>query len=481
MLSRRSFLSGLAAASLLRAQKQTPLNFVFILIDDMGWRDVGYNGSELFETPNIDKLASQGMRFTNAYAACPVCSPTRASIMTGKYPARLGLTNFLPGLHHLPHSKLLAPVSRQQLPLEEVTIAEALKPSGYRTAAIGKWHLGGPDFFPEKQGFDVNVGGTDAGSPKSYFFPQWAGRPPITADPGAYLPDRLTDSAIEFIKDKSAQPFLLYLAHYSVHIPLEAKQEMVERYAHRIKPGDLQNNATYAAMVASVDESVGRILATLDDLKIADHTAIIFMSDNGGLASAEYKGQTPTSNKPLKAGKGFLYEGGIREPMIVKWPGVTKPGSQCDVPVISTDFYPTMLEMAGVTKDIGNPADGVSIVPLLKQNGIPKREAIFWHYPHYSNQGGRPGAAMRQGDYKIIKWYEDNSVELYNLRDDIGESHNLAVQMPEKANAMKARLDAWLKEMNPEMPKPNPDYDKEKETEGLAPAIREQLRTGKLP
>ena len=353
MLSRRTFLSTLAATPLLRAQKQPPLNFVFILIDDMGWRDVGYNGSELFETPNIDKLAMQGMRFTNAYAACPVCSPTRASIMTGKYPARLGLTNFLPGLHHLPHSKLLAPVSRQQLPLEEVTIAEALKPSGYRTAAIGKWHLGGPDFFPEKQGFDVNVGGTQAGSPKSYFFPQWQPNPPITAQPGAYLPDRLTDSAIDFIKDNRAKPFLVYLAHYSVHIPLEAKEDMVERYRKRIKPGDLQNNATYAAMVASVDESVGRLLETLDELKIADHTAVIFMSDNGGLASAEYKGQTPTSNKPLKAGKGFLYEGGIREPMIVKWPGVTKAGSQCDVPVISTDFYPTMLEMAGVTKDPG--------------------------------------------------------------------------------------------------------------------------------
>lgn len=187
MLSRRSFLSTLAAAPLLRAQKQPPLNFVFILIDDMGWRDVGYNGSELFETPNIDKLASQGMRFTNAYAACPVCSPTRASIMTGKYPARLGLTNFLPGLHHLPHSKLLPPVSRQQLPLEEVTIAEALKPAGYRSAAIGKWHMGGPDFYPEKQGFDVNVAGTQAGSPKSYFFPQWTPNPPITAKPGAYL------------------------------------------------------------------------------------------------------------------------------------------------------------------------------------------------------------------------------------------------------------------------------------------------------
>jgi arylsulfatase A len=481
MLSRRTFLSTLAAAPMLRAQKQIPLNFVFILIDDMGWRDVSYNGSELFETPNIDKLAAQGMRFTNAYAACPVCSPTRASIMTGKYPARLGITNFLPGTHHLPHSKLLAPESKQQLPLEEVTIAEALKPAGYRSAAIGKWHLGGPDYYPEKQGFDVNVGGTHAGSPKSYFFPQWTPNPPVTAESGAYLPDRLTDSAIDFMKDNTAKPFLVYLAHYSVHIPLEAKEDMVERYRKRIKPGALQNNATYAAMVASVDESVGRIMQALDDLKLADHTAVIFMSDNGGLASAEYKGQTPTSNKPLKAGKGFLYEGGIREPMIVKWPGVAKAGSECDVPVISTDFYPTLLEMAGVKSDPGDPADGVSMVPLLKQTGIPKQDALFWHYPHYSNQGGRPGAAMRQGDFKIIEWYEDGAVELYNLRDDIGEARNLAVQMPAKARDMKARLEAWLKDMNPEMPKPNADYDKARETEGLAPAIREQLRTGVLP
>jgi arylsulfatase A len=481
MLSRRDFLSALAAAPLLRAQKQPPLNFVFILIDDMGWRDVGYNGSESFETPHIDKLASQGMRFNAAYAACPVCSPTRASIMTGKYPARLGLTNFLPGLHHLPHSKLLAPVSRQELPLEEVTIAEALKTAGYHTAAIGKWHLGGPDFYPEKQGFDVNVAGTHAGSPKSYFYPQWKPNPPIDAAAGAYLPDRLTDSAIDFMKENRANPFFIYLAHYSVHIPLEAKEEMIERYKKRIKPGALQNNATYAAMVASVDESVGRLQQTLEDMKLSEHTVIIFMSDNGGLASAEYKGQTPTSNKPLKAGKGFLYEGGIREPMIVKWPGVTKPGTQCDVPVISTDFYPTIVEMAGVKDDPGHPLDGVSITPLLKQSGIPQRDALFWHYPHYSNQGGRPGAAMRQGDFKIIKWYEDDSVELYNVRDDIGEARNLAAKMPDKARAMRTRLDAWLKDINPEMPKPNPDYDKATETQGLGPAIREQLRTGVLP
>ncbi len=479
-MNRRAFLGTLAGAPMALGQtlrRATPkLNFVFILIDDMGWRDVSYNGSQFYETPNIDRLAAQGMKFTNAYAACPVCSPTRASIMTGKYPARLGVTNFLPGTHRLPYSKLLAPVSRQQLPLEEVTIAEAMKPSGYVTAAIGKWHLGGPDFFPEKQGFDVNVGGTDAGSPKSHFYPQWEGHPPITAASGAYLADRLTDSAEEFIQKNAAKPFLLYLAHYGVHIPLEAKQDLIARYQTRIKPGQLQNNATYAAMVQSVDESVGRVMKKLEDLKIADRTAIFFMSDNGGLSAAEYKGQYATSNSPLREGKGFLYEGGIREPMLIKWPGVVKEGSTCDVPVVSTDFYPTILEMAGITKDIGNPQDGVSMVPLLKQIGLPKRDALFWHYPHYSNQGGRPGAAIRQGDYKLIEFYEDGRTEMFNLRDDIAESKNLAAQMPEKAADLKRKLDDWLKELNPDMPKPNPAYDAARETEGLAPAIRAQRK-----
>ncbi|MGI8988315.1 MAG: sulfatase [Bryobacteraceae bacterium] len=475
-MNRRAFLGAVAGASFALGASPPKLNFVFILIDDMGWRDVSYNGSAFYETPNIDRLASQGMRFTNAYAACPVCSPTRASIMTGKYPARLGITNFLPGKHQLPYSKLIAPVSRQELPLEEVTIAEALKPSGYVSAAIGKWHLGGPDFYPEKQGFDVNVGGTDAGSPKSHFYPQWDGRPPITAAPGAYLADRLTDSAEEFIRNNAAKPFLLYLAHYGVHIPLEGKQDLVARYQSRIKPGQPQNNAIYAAMVRSVDDSVGRVMKKLDDLKIADRTAVIFMSDNGGLTAAEYKGQVATSNLPLREGKGFLYEGGIREPMLVKWPGVVAENSKCDVPVISTDFYPTMLEMAGIEKDIGHPSDGVSLAPLLKQSGIPSRQAIYWHYPHYSNQGGRPGAAIRQGDYKLIEFYEDGRIEMFNLAEDIGESRNLAAENPRKAAELKGKLDAWLKDLNPEMPNPNAAYDPARETEGLAPAIREQLR-----
>jgi len=456
-------------------------NFVFILIDDMGWKDVGFNGSSFFETPEIDKLAASGMRFTNAYAACPVCSPTRASIMTGKYPARLGITNFLPGKHTLPHSRMIAPLSKQFLPLEETTIAEELKAQGYVTAAIGKWHLGGPQYYPEKQGFDINVGGTDSGSPKSHFFPQWTGNPPIESTQGAYLADALTDAAEDFIQKHAQSPFFLYLAHYGVHIPLEARKDYLPHFANSADPKNPQHNATYAAMVKSIDDSVGRVVRRVAQEGLAENTVFIFMSDNGGLASAEYKGQTPTSNAPLKAGKGFLYEGGIREPLCIVWPGVVKPGSISNDPMISTDFYPTIAEIAGIRKVIGYPRDGVSLVPTLKAGAPVKRDALYWHYPHYSNQGGRPGGAVQSAGWKLIRWYEDDSVELYNLAGDPGETTNLANRQPAKTKELRDKLDAWLRLMHAEMPKVNPDYDPENETEGLAPAIREQLKTGELP
>ncbi len=483
MLTRRRFLTAAACAAGLQGQVvgRQP-NIVFILVDDMGWKDVGFNGSHFYETPHIDALAASGMRFSNAYAACPVCSPTRAAIMTGKYPARLGITNFLPGKHTLPHSKLIAPESNQFLPLEETTIAEELRIAGYVSAAIGKWHLGGPKYYPEKQGFDVNVAGTDAGSPKSHFFPQWNGSPPISAAQGSYLADTLTDAAEDFIQKNAKHPFFLYLAHYGVHIPLEGKSALVGHYQRKVRdPKDPQNNATYAAMVQSIDESVGRVVSRIRSEGLENETIFIFTSDNGGLASAEYKGQTPTSNLPLKAGKGFLYEGGIREPLVIVWPGVTKAGSVSPVPVTSTDFYPTIAQMAGVTRMIGAPKDGVNLVPLLRRGTAPKRDALYWHYPHYSNQGGRPGAAVRMGDWKLIRWYEDNSVELYNLSTDPGELKNVAESTPEIAKVLRANLDRWLEGMHPVMPTPNPDYDAERETEGLGAAIREQLKSGDLP
>jgi arylsulfatase A len=491
MLTRRQFLN--TSAALLAPQAAAPQrppagaarqpNIVFILIDDMGWRDVGFNGSRYYETPHIDALAARGMKFSNAYAACPVCSPTRASIMTGKYPARLGITNFLPGKHQLPYSRLLAPECAQFLPLEETTIAEELRAAGYTSAAIGKWHLGGPRYYPEKQGFDVNVAGTDAGAPKSHFFPQWNGNPPISAAMGAYLADTLTDAAEEFIGRNAKRAFFLYLAHYGVHIPLEGKPGVVGRYQRKIDPrhSDPQHNAVYAAMVQSIDESVGRLVKRVEDEGLTENTVFIFTSDNGGLVSAEYKGQAATSNAPLKGGKGFLYEGGIREPLCIVWPGVTKPGSLCEAPVVSTDFYPTIARMAGVGRFIGAPRDGVDLTPVLRRGTPPKREAIFWHYPHYSNQGGRPGAAVRMGDWKLILWFEDDAVELYNLRTDEGELKNVADAERGKAQELRARLDRWLQEMSPLMPVRNPAYDAERETEGLADAIREQLRSGELP
>ncbi|MBM4023829.1 MAG: sulfatase [Planctomycetes bacterium] len=462
-------------------------NFVFFLVDDLGWKDLGCYGSTFHETPNIDKLAAQGMRFTEAYAACPVCSPTRASIMTGKYPARLRLTNWIPGARS---GKLLSAEYFHYLKLEETTLAEALKEAGYRTWFVGKWHLGNEPYFPEKQGFDVNIAGNNAGSPPTFFYPYARGNRSIPGleegRPGEYLTDRLTDESLKLIEQNKDQPFLLYLSFYTVHTPLEAKKELVEKYrakAQRLGLDDgqrfrsnedwpktaagdekwratlktriVQDHAVYAAMIQSLDENVGRVMKKLEEQGLADNTIVFFMSDNGGLATSE--GQ-PTSNLPLRAGKGWLYEGGIREPMLIKWPGVVKPGSTCDEPVTSTDFYPTMLEMAGLPPKPDQHVDGESMVPLLQGTGRPQRKAIYWHYPHYSNQGGGPGGAVRAGDYKLIEFYEDNRVELYDLRSDLGEQRDLSAEMPEKAAELQRMLHEWRNKVEAVMPQPNPKW-----------------------
>jgi arylsulfatase A-like enzyme len=440
-------------------------NFVFILVDDLGWRDVGCNGSTFYETPNIDRLAAGGMRFTNGYAACPVCSPTRASILTGKYPARLHLTDWLPGRPDRPDQKLLRPKFLQHLPLEEVTLAEALKPLGYVSASIGKWHLGGADYAPEKQGFDVNVAGCDRGSPPSYFFPyknRAFSLPGLEEGrDGEYLTDRLTAEAEKFLDKNKDRPFFLYLAHYAVHIPLQAKKDVVARYRDKARPGEGQNNPIYAAMVESVDDSVGRVLKKLDELGVAGRTVVFFTSDNGGLSVKEGANTPSTSNAPLRAGKGYLYEGGIREPLLVRWPGVTTAGSTSDVPVCSIDFYPTILEMAGA-KDGAGAVDGVSLAPLLRGGEAPRRDALYWHYPHYSNQGGRPGGAVRQGRYKLIESYEDGRLELYDLREDAGEADDLARKLPEKTRELHQLLKDWRTAVGAQMPAPNPEYRPEK-------------------
>ncbi|UCG47046.1 MAG: sulfatase [Phycisphaerales bacterium] len=449
-----------------RGQRRRRPNFVFFLIDDLGWKDLGCYGSEFYETPNIDRLAREGMRFTDAYAACPVCSPTRASIMTGKYPARLGITQWIGGSNE-------PTAYRHYMALEEVTIAEALKEAGYATGFVGKWHLGDKPYYPEHQGFDVNIGGDSSGAPPTYFYPyKKRNRALETMPPGGeegeYLTDRLTDEALKFLDGSRGRPFLLYLSHYAVHTPIESKEELTEKYRAkaerlpgrdgpkfvgvygRYKTRQWQDHPAFAGMVQSVDESVGRVMRKLEELGVEDNTIVIFMSDNGGLSTVPR--EAPTCNLPLRAGKGWLYEGGIREPMIIKWPGVVRPGGVCREPVTSTDFYPTMLEMAGLPARRGQHVDGVSIVGLLKGGAKPKREAIYWHYPHYHGSGNRPSGAVRAGDYKLIEWYEDESVELYNLRKDIGEKQDLAKEMPEKAAELRRILHEWRRGIDASMP-----------------------------
>ena len=436
-------------------------NVVMIVADDLGWADLGCYGSTFHETPNLDRLARSGMRFRNGYAACPVCSPSRAAIMTGKTPARLQLTDWLPGRPDRPSQRLLRPEFRQQLPLEEITLAEALKPSGYATASVGKWHLGGPAYWPEHQGFDVNLGGTETGSPPGGYF--GFKTPSMTANSAdQYLTDRLTDEAVAFIERNRDRPFFAYLPHYAVHIPLQAKPGTTEKFKAKPEGGSAQSNAIYAAMLESLDQGVGRILTTLESLKIADRTVIVFTSDNGGLSVKEGPNTPATSNAPLRAGKGHLYEGGIRVPFLIRWPGVTVPGSVCEVPVSGQDLYPTVVEIAGIKPSGDRMIDGESLVPLLRGGEVLKRDTLFWHYPHYSNQGGRPGGAVRQGRLKLIEHYEDGHRELYDLDRDPGERHDIAAEHPDEAARLREQLENWRVSVAARMPRANPAFDPSK-------------------
>ena len=444
-------------------------NVVFLLVDDLGWTDVGCFGSDLYQTPNIDRLAAAGMRFTDGYAACTVCSPTRAAAMTGMYPARLHVTDFIPG-HARPHARLNVPDWTMRLEHRYVTIAEALKSAGYVTAQIGKWHLAPRDtvdraredraYFARSQGFDLQVAGTCHNG--TYFYPfRKRGYDTGLADtskPGDYITDRLTDEALKFIDQNRGQPFFLYFAYFNVHTPIEGKPEYVERYRRLVKPGMRHTNPAYAAMVQSVDDSVGRIVAKLNQLGIAQRTVIIFAGDNGGL---DREGN-PTENKPLRDGKGSTYEGGVRVPTIIQWPGVTQPGSVCNEPVITIDYYPTLLDITCVK---GNAAhntnvDGASLVPLLRDaNATLGRQALYWHYPHYHKGGATPYGAVRAGDWKLIEFYEDMHVELYDLSEDIRENENLAAQMANKADHLRRMLHRWRDRVGAQMPQANPDYD----------------------
>lgn len=473
----KTVITGMATASLFligcspknkkqgTSQPSKKPNIVLIVADDLGWADVGCNGNTFIETPNIDKLAGEGIRFTDAYAAAPLCSPSRASLLTGLHPISVNMTEHTHGNHPAgPNQMLAAPYIDQQLKLEYTTTAEALKAAGYHSAFIGKWHVGGNGFGPLEQGFDVNIGGGYNGLPTSFFYPFFreGEKPELqnTAKEGDYLTDILTDKAIEYITEKQTQPFFLSLNFYSPHVPIEGKMELVEKY--RLKRGENENelpNIHYAAMVESIDQNVGRLMNTLEKLGLDGNTLVIFTSDNGGLSVEEVpafaKHTPPTDNGPLRDGKGYLYEGGIREPLIVKWPqAITEPRVE-QSPVIGQDFFNTFLEVAGLTSP--KTEDGVSLVPLLNGKPIPSR-GLLWHLPHYSPQRGKPATAFREGDWKIIHFYEDDSYELYNLKEDIGETIDLAPTEDEKLRALKNGMQKMLAQLGAKFPTPNPIY-----------------------
>ncbi len=459
-------------------------NIIFILLDDYGWKDSSCYGSSFYETPNIDRLAAEGMRFSDAYAACPVCSPTRASILSGKYPATVGVTDWIDhaGDIHPARGKLIDAPYIKHLPHTEKSLASALQDGGYRTWHVGKWHLGEAEYYPEQHGFDCNIGGCHWGQPVNGYFSPWD-IPTLKNGPdGEYLPDRLTDEAITLIQNNDGSPFFLNLWYYVVHTPIQANAEKIKKYQEKAKalgldrqqsfeedgffPCEhkkdqritrrlLQSDPIYAAMIESMDENIGRLLAALNEAGLTDDTVIFFTSDNGGLATAE---GSPTCNTPLAEGKGWMYEGGTREPLIVKWPGVIEAGSSCDVPVSSPDFYPTMLEMAELDLLPEQHCDGESILPLLKGGSSLERDAIFWHYPHYGNQGGTPGSSVRSGDYKLIEFFEDGRLELYNLREDISEEQNLAKTHSDIAKRLHDMLVQWRERVEAKIPQTNPDY-----------------------
>lgn len=427
----------------------------------MGWVDGACFGSKFYQTPQIDALAASGVRFTQAYAACAVCSPTRAALMTGKYPARLHITDWIGGETAPKNARFDLPDWRKHLPLEETTLAEALKKLGYTTAQIGKWHLGGEPFYPQYQGFDTNIAGGENGGPASYFWPYGAMtnfyRVPGLAERGGkegdYLTDQLTDEVLLFIEANKDRPFYLNFCHYAVHAPLQGKQELIDEAADRLG-ADGQSNKVYYAMLRSVDESVGRIVKKLDELHLTERTIIVFTSDNGG---AVHFGQPPaTANLPLRSGKGHAYEGGLRVPLIVKAPGVTRAGTVCDTPVITMDFFPTLLDLAGADQSARRTAlDGVSIVPLLRGRKQTPHKMLFWHYPHYWN--GRdvtPYSVARAGDWKLIRFYETGREELYDLKSDLSEQNDLATAIPAKRKELSIQLDMWLKETGAQMPVP---------------------------
>lgn len=452
------------------SQKSEPPNFVFILVDDLGWADVKCNYPESFyDTPNIDKLAESGVRFTQAYAANPVCSPTRAAIMTGKHPNCVNITDWIPG--NDPKDRLLlGPQDANELALNEITIAEKLKENGYKTGFIGKWHLGSDGYYPEDQGFDMNIGGYHMGHPPGGYYSPYK-NPKLPDGPeGEYLTDRLTNEGIKFITENKENPFFLYLAFYTVHTPIQAAKSSIEKYETKRealnieeipfrKEGEgwtklMQEDAPYASMVNAMDANVGRILEALKEQGLDENTWVIFTSDNGGLSTL-YSKKAPTNNGPLRAGKGWCYEGGIRVPLIISGPDIAEPGRITETPAISMDYFTTILNLANIEHDDN---DGQNLLPILTNEGNLGRTELFWHYPHYHGSAWTPGSAIRKGDWKLVVFYEDDLVELYNLNKDPEETTNVAQQNPEKVLELQQLLEDRLAETNAQFPTANPNY-----------------------
>lgn len=438
------------------------------MVDDMGWKDLACYGSTFYETPNIDRLAAMGVKFTDAYTPSPVSSPTRAAIMTGKYPSRVGITDWIPGDDPM-HEKLRGPEDLHELPLEEVTVAEILKDEGYKTFFAGKWHLGDEGFLPTDQGFDTNIGGAHYGQPPGGYYSPYKNKMLVDGPEGEFLTDRLTSESLKFIEENKDNPFYLHLAFYTVHVPIQANRKYIEKFEKKrdkldinepilIKEGDAysvqnQTDAAYASMIYALDMNVGRLIDKLDSLNLTDNTLIIFTSDNGGLTTLlNTSWEMPTSVVPLRAGKGWAYDGGLRVPFILKPVGKKIKGRVSETPIISMDIYPTILDYLNVDKKPEQHVDAKSLFPLIESGQEINRESLLFHYPHYHSSGWKPGSAIRVGDWKLIHFYEDDTYELYNLKDDIGEKKDLSAMCPNKVASMKKKLEEMIEDTNSSLP-----------------------------
>jgi arylsulfatase A-like enzyme len=493
------FFLGIACLAIIRCKAPEPErkkpNILFILADDLGYHDLSCMGSKYYETPNIDHIAETGMVFTNGYAACQVCSPSRAAIMTGKAPARIGITDWIGAKtgtawrEHDRHDKLLPAENGDHLPHTETSLAEAMKSGGYKTFFAGKWHLGGEGSYPEDHGFDINKGGWDKGSPIGGYYSPWENPKLPNQVAGESLPLRLGKETSKFITENKDSAFFAFLSFYAVHGPIQTTKEKWKKYRDKAEQQGIaesgfvmernlpirheQDNPVYAGLVESMDDAVGMVLNTLRELGLEENTVVIFTSDNGGVASGD---SYSTSNLPLRGGKGYQWEGGVKEPYFIKVPWLNQQGARTDVPAIGMDFYPTILELAGLEAKPLQHQDGISLLPVLEGASLPER-SLYWHYPHYGNQGGDPSSMVREGDWKLIHYWEDGTNELYNLKDDPGEQSDLANSNPGQVESLRTKLENWLQETGAKQPLPDPEYNAKLNQEYRQKMVQERWPT----